>query len=764
MDYSQLIADTDFLIERWKSDPALGPSLKESRRNKAVQILISSDRLSKSERDLLQAYLNIPREALTELGLYDPEPAQPAKSTAKITREELNPCEPKVRERWGVKFTYDVGGESDFSCEPGTALDTRNSGGQSRDWYLSLLPAMESVAANRGGRDVPNAMPGLQFKVANNIVKHRIPGYQPVIQNMGIETTLITLVGTFSGDGGLGHIHAAGNSQEIGGGTFPYPPGHPNGGAGINPRTNPIYNVWNRGVYSGLRERNPGPAWLAMNYEPRSRGNPAIISNDILRQGMFERDGCFGQCPIPVRQSATNRDINFGSFDRGLHNTPDLLEHYTLGHIAAYLDAFKEFSSFYQLTIQQGKELTIEINLRKSRDGLFPEAKYTDPRYQHDYSPHRDPLRDNDTGNVKFKGYIKTMEVYAARSDRVWYTMQFEVSDHGMAGSEPVNLNYVVEQATDDLMKDCAAEEVQQVKCKDLKCGQTVLLSQGRVRESKSGRETDSGNVLLYRNGGGSIKNGDTCTEPLNPGQLATQLLSGESAEDKQLKRGMRGKGRTYQSQARNTLAEMRRIAQQGRKPPSNLEDAWSEGEALEYGSDTAEVRVTGDGWAITRYDRGDQDPQYTISDPPISRISERDVMILLNRLPNTECEDESIGRPSTQRERSSRPTARSSNLGRRVFSPLSSLNEDTNPQQLISTLNSIRVSAESVATQEVGQESTQSQVSNRLRASLRTRLGGSYDSLLSNNEVKAVHDNLLNAMFVNTGLYTQLLDDYNAS
>lgn len=370
-------------------------------------------------------------------------------------------CEPITHERWGVRFRFlDKPPEKKGDCE------SKGDGQWDlKDWFLQLLPAMQSVIPRQGARDVPNAGPGLSFKFKNNMVKHKIPGGQPVYQMMGVDSAIITFVGTFTGDGGLGYINKvdiedgeladsalkmledeatarrAGQpfaSAQKYGGTYPY------GNSPVNAMFNPIYHVRNRALAPG------GDTSSAL---VGSNNTGWLMDNSILRQGFFERDGCPGQCPPPSWKGFPNGQMDEagGKFAWGGMGTwPDgspygdlgtrsQMDTHKLAYIAAYLDAYHEMVSFYKFAVQAGKLMEITINLRKTHDGLKP--RVADPRMKGKLrSDTPDPLRDMHTGNPTFKGYLRTMSTWAQYSDRVWYVMEFEVVDHGLQGKKAVNL------------------------------------------------------------------------------------------------------------------------------------------------------------------------------------------------------------------------------------------------------------------------------------------------------------------------------------
>ena len=371
-------------------------------------------------------------------------------------------CEPITHERWGVRFRFlDKPPELVGKCESKGDVQW-----DLKDWFLQLLPAMQSIMPKQGARDVPNAGPGLSFRFKNNMVKHKIPGSQPVYQMMGVDSAIITFVGTFTGDGGLGYINKVdvengelaenaarmmereAASRRAGepfidakkyGGTYPY------GKKEVNAMFNPIYHVRNRAT---------APGGDASKELVGGNSSGWLMDNSILRQGFFERDGCPGQCPPPGWGGFPNGQMDvaggkfawgdFGKWPDGSQygdiGTRSQMDTHKLAHIAAYLDAYHEMVSFYKFAVQAGKLMEITINLRKTHDGLKP--RIADPRMKGGggRSDTPDPLRDMHTGNPTFKGYLRTMSTWAQYSDRVWYVMEFEVVDHGLQGKKAVNL------------------------------------------------------------------------------------------------------------------------------------------------------------------------------------------------------------------------------------------------------------------------------------------------------------------------------------
>ena len=72
-----------------------------------------------------------------------------------------------------------------------------------KSWYMTLLPTMTSNLPVTGGSQAPGAQPGLNFRVVNSLIKHKIPGFRPIYQPMGIDTINCTIVGCFTGADGF---------------------------------------------------------------------------------------------------------------------------------------------------------------------------------------------------------------------------------------------------------------------------------------------------------------------------------------------------------------------------------------------------------------------------------------------------------------------------------------------------------------------------------------------------------------------------------
>ena len=105
---------------------------------------------------------------------------------------------PLIPDTWGIKFTT----TRQASSEDIRFLATADKGTVDDNFYMDLLPARQSTIPVQGGRDVPNAMPGLNYKLIPQVGKQQIPGFSPVYQNLGIKGMQVTIVGAFTGADG----------------------------------------------------------------------------------------------------------------------------------------------------------------------------------------------------------------------------------------------------------------------------------------------------------------------------------------------------------------------------------------------------------------------------------------------------------------------------------------------------------------------------------------------------------------------------------
>lgn len=409
--------------------------------------------------------------------------ATPAATTT-APKANIAQCANPYKDRWGVKFKYQATSNTTNGCTPTNAPTTLN------EWYLTLLPAMRSVIPNNGGMDVPGALPGLQFQIRSNIAKHKIPGFQPLYQHLGVDSIIITLVGTFTGDGGLGSTYdvQTKTSNAIG---VRYTPWDQGGGrdTDVNPIWNeivPTHNRAARGTVTLDANGNVVPA----TYNPYnantggavstngigindqiynvSTGDPNVFMiKDLTRNGMWNRDGCPGDCEPYNKEydaySPKDGSLTMNNPRQMLNKDQDVFGAYTLRELAAYNDSYHEFISFYKMAIHEARELEIEINLRRNSDGLNPQVNQF-LQYGRDAVGY---LR-NDQGNPAFKGVVKNMRVFHARSDRTWYSMEIEVTDYGMAGGQALNLTKRIEdQAKKALEATLAASRAAQTKAEN---------------------------------------------------------------------------------------------------------------------------------------------------------------------------------------------------------------------------------------------------------------------------------------------------------
>lgn len=75
-----------------------------------------------------------------------------------------------------------------------------NSLGEKRVFNFSLLPAIEmNLRVNGSSAAVPEVKPGILFRTSRNIKTFKIPGSEPVYQNLGIAQKFISIVGSFIG-------------------------------------------------------------------------------------------------------------------------------------------------------------------------------------------------------------------------------------------------------------------------------------------------------------------------------------------------------------------------------------------------------------------------------------------------------------------------------------------------------------------------------------------------------------------------------------
>ena len=357
-----------------------------------------------------------------------------------------------------------------------------------REWYLTLLPAIQSILPKQGTRDVPNSMPGVQFRAANRIVKHHVPGMNPIYQNLGVDSLYITFVGTFTGDGGL--------STAL-------------------PQN--LFDSFSRPMAP------PEVATLANQEAASSQKTSALTRYSLYGSdaNLFQQDGCPGQCPPPGTRGPYPIDTNFIDAEWQDVETPEGKK--TLGDISGELDAYKEFTSFYKMAYSEGRHLEIEINMRRNRDGLVVKGNPLDPNYA-------DPLREGG-GNPRFKGYVRRLESYLQSSDRVWYLIEVEVTDHGDVTNMPLNLTNTIAQ------EEPAPTQGQSKLAGDQEKVAQCLIGRGLLQGGNSKLNMGKGKTLyIFANGQGAVVNGDLKVENveaiLEPQEALTKgiayVLAGE--------------------------------------------------------------------------------------------------------------------------------------------------------------------------------------------------------------------------------------------
>ena len=466
-------------------------------------------------------------------GTLNPVVPEPTVPSANSPQARSDICTKPSGDRWGVKFKYIVNSSTSGSGSCNNVFGPDNQLATRHEWFLTLLPAMRSVIPLSGGMDTPGALPGLQFQIRSNIAKHKVPGFQPIFQHMGVDSIVITLVGTFTGDGGLGGIYSVGNNSDES------KEGAKEGENGGNQQlvryepwasarnTNPLSSetainpLWNKTIPTHNRALRPATSFSKETGATRSEWNPynspnagwkngvdpnaftssadipwdnpdIYMTKNLLRAGMFDRDGCPGTCPNPTIEddsySMVTGALNIKQEQRLIGLDKDVASAYTLRELSAYLDAYHEFTSFYKIAIHESRELEVEINLRKNNDGLNPQVNHF-PLYARSALG----MLRNDNGNPSFKGIVRDLRVYQARSDRAWYMMDIEVSDYGMAGTTPINLTNDLEertkQALETLEKNRQASGVNTTINDSEECGKAILTKGKYVKFPLWGKE-----------------------------------------------------------------------------------------------------------------------------------------------------------------------------------------------------------------------------------------------------------------------------------
>jgi hypothetical protein len=342
-----------------------------------------------------------------------------------------NICEPILKEYWGVKFTYDEGQNE-------------------KSWALTLAPAVKSRYNNK----VPNALPGLLIQAKTSFSKKELPGWYSIYQPMGVESVYVTMVGMFTGDGGY-KFKEDGSYRGFAtydNGKFK---GRENASGTIDPTTNPNYNVGNRFV-SGVMDFSDNASVAKLQKDIGIEN--ATLANFVNREGLFDRVGCDGECPPPYRpffgdkgaitgSDGISRSIRYPEFDVANPGAPGT---YTRQELHAYLDAYHEFDDFLRFSVVNGRELSVEVNMRKSLDALRPKDR--------DWMPNESTLRNATTGNVKFTGVVRSIDSNYAYSNRMWYTIVMEVTKLGLvdqlAGTADDNYKLFTQEELKGIIKE----------------------------------------------------------------------------------------------------------------------------------------------------------------------------------------------------------------------------------------------------------------------------------------------------------------------
>lgn len=402
---------------------------------------------------IIDKLLNIPEDIIARAALIN----------AGLTQSSTDPNifnAPVIEEKdpWGIRFSYQksISGQvfaqetvrdpsrSNTTLTPTfTGADDPNSFvernntllntvvNSKRDFYFQLLPAIKSNLPVSGGSDVPGAMPGIQFRIENNIVKHKIPGFSPVYQPMGIDSIKCTLVGMFTGNDGVDI--SASYSNDINAGL-------------LAPQTELS------SLFSSQTNTNP---------------NPVSSTNNIDSSGL----------PIPSTNKAnTASDIAILSED-----------------------AFRGAQDFYNEIVISGREVEVELNLRKS-SGPYPGG-----------TP--GPFRDAETGNPKFKALIKRLDLYYVRRDRCWFILDLEITDAGLIGKECINLTNIIEEAT-ELFEEVEEAPIGLTKEELDKCFKNPVTFRYKGEKSTNALVVDKATGLSYEY---NIEKGTLLTDKIFP-------------------------------------------------------------------------------------------------------------------------------------------------------------------------------------------------------------------------------------------------------
>ncbi|EKQ70412.1 hypothetical protein OsccyDRAFT_0699 [Leptolyngbyaceae cyanobacterium JSC-12] len=98
--------------------------------------------------------------------------------------------------------TVNLGEEGTISTVRATRFEIRytNVNGSSQLYLFSLPPAIETnLRSNTAGASVPEVKPGILIRTSMNYKRFLLPGGSPAYQSLGVEQTMIQLVGLFIG-------------------------------------------------------------------------------------------------------------------------------------------------------------------------------------------------------------------------------------------------------------------------------------------------------------------------------------------------------------------------------------------------------------------------------------------------------------------------------------------------------------------------------------------------------------------------------------
>jgi len=355
--------------------------------------------------------INIPQDVLTRVTLVNAGLTQSPNDP-----NQFNLLPPEEKDPWGIRFSYKSSQSANlyarnnqvnqFANNPtGHSITAANSTerqqelqasrelleavdiNMQKDFYFQLLPAIKTNMPSSGSTDVPGAMPGIQFRIENNIVKHKIPGFAPIYQPIGIDCIKCTLVGMFTGHDGVD-----------------------------------LSRAYSDDISAGLLA--PGGS-MVQGANPFTSGHEYSLATGGPTLSTFQGSSS------PFAPTSLQLPTNNNGFDIPI---PAQSKSKTASPVAVLSeDAFRGAQDFYNEIVSQGREVEVELNLRKG-SGPFPGG-----------TP--GPFRDPETGNPRFKGLIRRLDLYYTRRDRCWFIIDLEITDSGLIGDECINLTNIIEES-----------------------------------------------------------------------------------------------------------------------------------------------------------------------------------------------------------------------------------------------------------------------------------------------------------------------------